>query len=164
MSVVGRSAAIVLLGVGEVGAAELLPRLGALLATPPAELVLCHVIDTGVRGGLDLAHGFGPHRAVGRHRARIVADAERVEAAGILAEAMPSAARIATRAVTEVGEGEPGRAVCAVAAERGADLVVVGARDHPDDRGSTGPHSVGHTARFVLDHAPCPVLLLRAAV
>jgi hypothetical protein len=23
------------------------------------------------------------------------------------------------------------------------------------------PKSVGHTARFVLDHAPCPVLLVR---
>jgi hypothetical protein len=25
----------------------------------------------------------------------------------------------------------------------------------------TGPPSVGHTARFVVDHAPCPVLLVR---
>jgi len=27
-----------------------------------------------------------------------------------------------------------------------------------------GPKSVGHVARFVLDHAPCPVLLLRQYV
>jgi hypothetical protein len=24
-----------------------------------------------------------------------------------------------------------------------------------------GPKSIGHVARFVLDHAPCPVLLVR---
>ena len=29
--------------------------------------------------------------------------------------------------------------------------------------GVIGPKSVGHVARFVLDHAPCPVLLARLA-
>jgi nucleotide-binding universal stress UspA family protein len=37
---------------------------------------------------------------------------------------------------------------------------VLFASRHPG-RPATGPPAVGRTARFVLDHAPCPVLLLR---
>jgi nucleotide-binding universal stress UspA family protein len=38
-----------------------------------------------------------------------------------------------------------------------ADLLIV-ARD--GDRTRLGPHSLGPAARFVVDHAPCPVLLV----
>ena len=44
-----------------------------------------------------------------------------------------------------------------VAAAEGAELLVV-ARD--GDRTRLGPHSLGPPARFVVDHAPCPVLLV----
>lgn len=44
-----------------------------------------------------------------------------------------------------------------VAAAEGADLLVV-ARD--GDRGHLGPRSLGPASRFVVDHAPCPVLLI----
>jgi nucleotide-binding universal stress UspA family protein len=44
-----------------------------------------------------------------------------------------------------------------VAAAAGADLLVV-ARDGDDRR--LGPHSLGPQARFVIDHAPSPVLLV----
>lgn len=44
-----------------------------------------------------------------------------------------------------------------VAASQGADLLVV-ARD--GDRARLGPHSLGRAGRFVVDHAPCPVLLI----
>lgn len=44
-----------------------------------------------------------------------------------------------------------------VSAAEGADLLVV-ARD--GDRTRLGPHSLGPAARFVVDHAPCPVLLV----
>ena len=39
----------------------------------------------------------------------------------------------------------------------GVDLLVV-ARD--GDRSRLGPHSLGHATRFVVDHAPCRVLLV----
>jgi nucleotide-binding universal stress UspA family protein len=51
--------------------------------------------------------------------------------------------------------GRPEREVVAAAA--GADLLVV-ARD--GDRSRLGPHSLGHATRFVVDHAPCSVLLV----
>ena len=44
-----------------------------------------------------------------------------------------------------------------VAAASGADLLIV-ARD--GDQSRLGPKSIGPAARFVVDHAPCPVLLV----
>ncbi|MBV6702502.1 universal stress protein [Kitasatospora aureofaciens] len=44
-----------------------------------------------------------------------------------------------------------------VAAAEGAELLVP-ARD--GDRTRLGPHSLGPATRFVVDHAPCPVLLV----
>jgi nucleotide-binding universal stress UspA family protein len=44
-----------------------------------------------------------------------------------------------------------------VAAAEDADLLVL-ARD--GDRTRLGPRSLGHATRFVVDHAPCPVLLV----
>ncbi|WP_370410334.1 universal stress protein [Streptomyces fradiae] len=44
-----------------------------------------------------------------------------------------------------------------VAAAEGSELLIL-ARD--GDRTHLGPHSLGPAARFVVDHAPCPVLLV----
>jgi len=44
-----------------------------------------------------------------------------------------------------------------VAAAEGRDLLIL-ARD--GDRTHLGPHSLGPASRFVVDHAPCPVLLV----
>jgi nucleotide-binding universal stress UspA family protein len=44
-----------------------------------------------------------------------------------------------------------------VAAAEGADLLIL-ARDGDDTR--LGPRSLGSASRFVVDHAPCPVLLV----
>ena len=44
-----------------------------------------------------------------------------------------------------------------VAAAEGMDVLVL-ARD--GDRGRLGPRSLGPAARFVVDHAPCRVLLV----
>jgi nucleotide-binding universal stress UspA family protein len=51
--------------------------------------------------------------------------------------------------------GRPEREVVAACAD--ADLLVL-ARD--GDRLVLGPRSLGHATRFVVDHAPCSVLLL----
>jgi len=57
--------------------------------------------------------------------------------------------------VTRRGRVE--REVVSATAEGGAELLVV-ARD--GDRSRLGPHSLGHATRFVVDHAPCSVLLV----
>jgi len=51
--------------------------------------------------------------------------------------------------------GQAEREVVTAAAE--ADLLIV-ARD--GDRTRLGPRSLGKTTRFIIDHAPCPVLLV----
>lgn len=58
-------------------------------------------------------------------------------------------------------EGRPEREIVNVAAEWLADLIVICPRSHYGGKAEIGPRSVGHVARFVLDHAPCPVLLVR---
>jgi nucleotide-binding universal stress UspA family protein len=56
--------------------------------------------------------------------------------------------------------GAPERLICDRADSLEVHLVVL--FDHRHGRpGGCSPRSVGHTARFVLDHAPCPVLVLR---
>jgi nucleotide-binding universal stress UspA family protein len=70
------------------------------------------------------------------------------------------AARAGLGAVTtQLMRGQPERVIVDLAA-REVDLVVVGAREGVAVL-PTGPESVGHVARFVLDHAPCNVLLVR---
>jgi arsenical pump membrane protein len=53
--------------------------------------------------------------------------------------------------------GAPVFVLMTVAAAAGADLLVL-ARD--GDRSRLGPKSLGRADRFVVDHAPCPVLLV----
>jgi nucleotide-binding universal stress UspA family protein len=58
-------------------------------------------------------------------------------------------------------QGRPEREIVNTAAEWQADLVIICPRAEYGGRHSIGPKSVGHVARFVLDHSPCPVLLVR---
>ena len=48
-----------------------------------------------------------------------------------------------------------------IATQWAADLIVICSRSSHSPGPPLGPKSVGHIARFVLDHAPCPVLLVR---
>ena len=134
------------------------------LVTEPARWAAVHVIDA--RGHLDLgalrrglvgAGPLPPHlaadiEAAGHEHARVVLDAARAAFAdlGLSGDA---------DATSLVRLGEPGREICAAAAAWRADLLVL--RASRRERPEPGPKSVGHTARFVVDHAPCPVLLLR---
>jgi nucleotide-binding universal stress UspA family protein len=58
-------------------------------------------------------------------------------------------------------QGRPEREIVNAAAEWRADLLVICPRAQYGGKPTVGPKSVGHVARFVLDHAPCPVFLLR---
>jgi nucleotide-binding universal stress UspA family protein len=50
--------------------------------------------------------------------------------------------------------GDAGRTICAIAGELAVDVVVVGSRA----RHGVGRFGSGHVTRYVLHHAPCPVL------
>ncbi|QFZ72758.1 universal stress protein [Streptomyces fagopyri] len=117
------------------------------------EVVLLHVSEPGVAG---LAHGAFAGLLGRGHRER---DPE------VLLEGLgaSSAVQLLDAAAERLGRpcerleraGRAERQV--VAAADGADLLVL-ARD--GDRARLGPHSLGPAGRFVVDHAPCPVLLV----
>lgn len=114
-----------------------------------ADIVLLHVNDLDpaeiARGAVVGLMGRGrPHRDP---VASTAASAERLLAA--------AAQRLGRPCTVLELSGRVERQV--VAAAVGADLLVV-ARD--GDRGRPGPHSIGHATRFVVDHAPCAVLLV----
>jgi nucleotide-binding universal stress UspA family protein len=72
------------------------------------------------------------------------------------AELLDAAARRLGRPCDRIGlHGRPEREVVTAAAH--ADLLIV-ARD--GDQSRLGPKSLGKEARFIVDHAPCPVLLI----
>ena len=113
----------------------------------------------------------GPHEEIERQRERFLRpprppiarreqmrQAEEVSAQDILDEG----SRYLSGAEPLKREGRPEREIVQCAAEWRADLVVICSRSPGGGGPSLGPKSVGHVARFVLDHAPCPVLLVRS--
>jgi len=140
---------------------QLLQRL-ALLRESGEELLLVHVIDIDPRQGWEQSpHPLrpGPHPHPERnHR---MDEAEMRSGEAILSEAQAEAQRLGWTASVRLERGNPERVLVQVAQEIGAMLLVEFARELPEGHPVVGPPSVGHTARFVLDHAPCSVLLLR---
>ena len=118
-----------------------------------ADVELLHVADDGLaaaaRGAFIGLLGRGQPRRDPAKRVEALSDDA---ADDVLAAAATGIGRPVTR-VKRHGQVE--REVVLAAA--GADLLIC-ARD--GDRTRLGPHSLGPVTRFVVDHAPCPVLLL----
>jgi nucleotide-binding universal stress UspA family protein len=125
----------------------------AALLPSDAEITLLHVASTepetlarGARRGLLGRHpppvaGPEPLQAISEQAANeLLADAE---------------TRLGRPATLQALRGRVEQEV--VAAADGMDILVL-ARD--GDRARLGPRSLGPTARFVVDHAPCSVLLI----
>ena len=147
----------ILCAIGSRRGTDVVRQLGEF-APAGAELVLLHVIDTGPRHDLDQLRGpMHPHHT---HQADLNV-AEEDAATGALKEAAGEAARRGLEVKERLERGRPERLIVSVAAEIEADLVVLCARESAQAHPRQGPPSVGHTARFVVDHAPTPVLLLR---
>ena len=117
---------------------------------PDDDIVLLHV------GGSELAAAHGALAGLlgrGRRGPEASIDALSAEAvAGLLDRAKKRLGRPAT---TEQRTGRVEREV--VAATEDAILLIC-ARD--GDRSRLGPRSLGPATRFVVDHVPCPVLLV----
>ncbi len=122
------------------------------------ELVLLHVTDTGPRHDLDRLRGpLHPHHE--RHDELDAAEEEAGKAT--LKEALAEAGRLGLAAAERLERGRPEQVIVSLAGELTAQLVVLHARESPQAHPRVGPPSVGHTARFVVDHSPTTVLLLR---
>jgi len=138
---------------------ELFASLSRLVRLKEAEVLLAFVRGPGARSGLELPRPRPGGHHLPPHRERELIEAEIAGGAEALSEAEELARSAGASVETMQLTGEPGRAICEVAARRKVDLVVVraGGRDRPP----LGPASLGPTARFVTDHSPVPVLLLR---
>ena len=130
----------------------------ALITREGDELVLVHVIDTGPRHDLDRLRGpLHPH-----HEHRVELDSAEEEAGkAMLKEALEEAGRLGLAASERLERGRPEQVVVELARETSAELVALCARELPQAHPRVGPPSVGHTARFIVDHSPTHVLLLR---
>ena len=126
---------------------------------------LIHVTDEGPRHELELQRlrrpGRGPAAPPGGSlppdQERRLRKAESMGEQAILAEA---GSAIGGDPATTALRGRPEREIVAHAPKIGAAMLAVGARAHESPT-TVGPHSFGHVARYVVDHAPCPVLLIR---
>ncbi|MGA3319174.1 MAG: universal stress protein [Candidatus Korobacteraceae bacterium] len=124
----------------------------------PLTIALLTVIDAGPRRDMDrtrerfwrppLRHGPLTDE---------MQDAERAVSEEILKTALGDL----PQAETLLRQGLPELEIVNAAAEWKADVIVICPRAEYGEPPHIGPRSVGHVARFVLDHAPCPVLLLR---
>jgi nucleotide-binding universal stress UspA family protein len=119
---------------------------------PGGDITLLHVIDVstvqavaGSRAGL---MGRGHSYDAGGAAEQVLTDAQ--------AELLDAArARLDRPARLLARQGRIEREVIAACGDAG---LLVLARD--GDHTRLGPHSIGHHARFVIDHAPCRVLLV----
>jgi nucleotide-binding universal stress UspA family protein len=122
---------------------------------------LLYVTDTGPHDdiGLQRERFLRPHKP-GPHRQEQMRQADESSAQDILEEGrryFPGADSIRR-------EGRPEREIVNFAAEWNAELIVICPRSPQSGGPTPGPKSIGHVARFVLDHAPCAVLLVRTPI
>jgi nucleotide-binding universal stress UspA family protein len=138
---------------------ELVEAVERVVSGSEVDVLLVYVEGPSARAGVEMLGrrpGGGhlpPHRQLG------MAEAEAARAREALADAEALARRRMASVEVLTASGEAGPVVCELAARRHADLLVVraGGRDRPP----VGPKSLGPAARFITDHSPCPVLLLR---
>lgn len=137
-----------------------LSKAAASFATSEAPTFgLLYVIDTGPRKEIELTRERFLHRPSGPLAPRHIQmqQAEQSSAQDILNEGL----RYFPQAETLQREGRPEREIVNCAAAWQADVILILPRAEYGAKPTIGPKSVGHVARFVLDHAPCPVLLVR---
>ena len=130
------------------------------------------MVATAIDGTIGLLYvtDSGPHGEIERKREGLLRPRH---PSGPLYERMRQAEVVAAQDILQEGqrylpgaetlhlEGRPEREIVICAAEWNADLIGICPRTPGYGGPSLGPKSVGHVARFVLDHAPCPVLLVR---
>jgi nucleotide-binding universal stress UspA family protein len=165
----------VLCAIGLQGGQEVIRRVLGVIGAQH-DLCLLHVIDTGPRHTLEeYLRGPSPlHRPPPpgpgplQHpppppprRERPIDEAELAAGNTALEEARQEAERAGFHFQTEMVHGRPEQVIIQMAQTWGCQLVAIQASRGTHGRPHIGPKSVGHIARFVLDHAPCDVLLLR---
>jgi nucleotide-binding universal stress UspA family protein len=155
---------VALAGTEDPALAELVARVvGADVSA--VELTLLHVEESGPRelASYQPAVRRGPwplpKRAAVEHR---LADADDEGAAALLAvwHERFAAALPGAQIAHLVAQGLPEREIVAAAQRLNPDALILSPRPRTGPT-EPGPRSVGHVARFVVDHSPVPVVLIR---
>jgi nucleotide-binding universal stress UspA family protein len=124
------------------------------------EILLAHVIDSTPRADLERGRErFLARRPLGEERSAELRQAEEERARTALQYARHAlvAVGVAEERIHDVIlRGKPNEELRRVADENVVDLIVVQGRP-----GRFGPHLLGKTARFLIDHAPRAALLVR---
>lgn len=139
---------------GSVLAMDAATRSAQLLSAEAVYTVLTVVTPLSATAGMDVGFGLAgasQPSVLATTEARSVDDARRSAEATARALGRPSTARVA--------HGGPGVTICEVAAEESFDLIVVGSHGS----GVIRRMLLGSVSHYVLHHAPCPVLVVRAA-
>ena len=159
----------VLCAIGKQGGSEMISRMREVIGSQH-DLHLLHVLDSGPRKTMQEVL-FGPgqlRRTLPPERVKTLEAAEKAAAESAMEEARNDAEQAGFKVHTEIqSEIEPGRPeqiIVRAAHLWKCQLIVILASEGSEGRPKIGPESVGHSARFVLDHAPCDVLLLREPV
>jgi len=123
-------------------------------------MLLAHVIDVGHRDQVEMGRErYLGRRHLGQARAENLWQAEQDGARMDLLQARQTliSAGVPERVVHEVIlQGRPNEVLRELAERERVDVIVVSGRP-----GKPGPHSLGKTARFLVDHAPRAALLIR---
>lgn len=138
---------------------QICTAVSTMLRSNDLTIALVYVID------------LGPHEAMERQRERFfrpptlkphqIEQMQRAENAAAQ-DILDEGTRYLSGAIPFKREGNPEREIVTLATEWYANLVIICPHATNSNRPPIGPKSVGHTARFVVDHAPCPVLLVRS--
>jgi nucleotide-binding universal stress UspA family protein len=135
------------------GATRALPLL-ALTAADVVTVVCVADVPPVETAGLESGFGGGIASADEIEAAQAAAHGAGSEAATRTAAALTTDATVETR----VEIGDAGWAICPLATELAADVVVVGSRGH----GRLRRALLGSVSSHVAHNAPCPVLIVRA--
>lgn len=156
----------ILCAIGQRDGPQIIQRLATVLGSQH-EIYLLHVLDPAPRHGLeDYLHSPGPvphQRPLPPEQTRALDEAEQTAGQAALAEALEAAQKAGFSVVGEIQRGKPEQMIVRTALGTESQLIVIRASEGTQGRPQIGPASVGRTARFVLDHAPCDVLLLRGS-
>ena len=149
----------VLCAIGVRGGVELVQRTAARVCAD-AQWHLVHVIDAGPRD--DIERLGPPHRPPRPHppHEQELNLAEGVSGEEALKEALNALQALGLRGEARLERGKPNQAIVEMAQKGNVDLIAINRRERPEHL-RQGPASLGHNARFIIDHAPCDVLLLR---
>jgi nucleotide-binding universal stress UspA family protein len=133
------------------------------MLTPSEQTVgLLYVIDSGPRKDIERTRErflHPPH--LPSPRAEQVSQAEVDAAQDILREGQLYFHQPDNHVDILQRTGRPEHEIVQCSRDWQADLIIICPRAPRYTGPPLGPRSVGHVARFVLDHAPCPVLLVR---